>query len=325
MAGSRSVEPVMRAIQDGGGLETISRGVYILRQLALSTADAATEEQAYRALEQISQRRFGGASRRAQTALQAVHEMRFQRAQQQLTQLGAVCSLTAVQVALGVRDGFPSVRFGSGWRGTPADFAHVAWITNYQSEESDDRWMIIIEQQTLDEEWIDRLVALDHVAVLKLKSVQLTDQAIVRLAAMPDLEILELLYCGVGDGIIEPLASLPKLSRLRLIGTQVTSAGVDRLKQLSTQTDIDYRTGGFLGISCNDNPCRITLVQPNSAAAVAGLRVDDVITRYNDQPVQTMEELTRLISQNLVGDKVTVEVLRNEQPLVHQIELGAWD
>jgi hypothetical protein len=38
-----------------------------------------------------------------------------------------------------------------------------------------------------------------------------------------------------------------------------------------------------------------------------------------------MEELTRLISQNLVGDKVSVEVLRNEERIVHEIELGAWD
>jgi hypothetical protein len=325
MAGSRSIEPVAKAVQDGAGLETISRGIYVLRQLAISPSDPETEDQAYQALQQIAQRRFGGTSRRASAALQAIHEMRYHRAQLQLANQGAVFSLTAVQVALGVRDGFPSVKFGGNWHGSPADFAHIAWITGFRSEETDDKWMIIIEDQTMSDEWLDRIAALQNVSVLKFKSVRLSDGAITKLAAMPDLEILEVLYSPLSDASIEQLAALPRIARLRLIGTQITSGGIERLRQLAAQTDIDYRTGGFLGISCNDNPCRITLVQPNSAAAAAGFRVDDVITRYNDQPVQTMDELTRLISQNLVGDKVAIEIQRNDEHIIQEVELGAWD
>ncbi len=324
MAGSRSIEPVAKAVE-AGGLETISRGIYILRQLALVARDGATEEAAYEALQGLSQRRFSGAARRATTALQSIHEMRHQRAELRLTQLGADFSMTPVQVALGVRDGFPSVRFGSTWQGTPNDFAQVSWITTYQSDESDQKWMIILEDQRVSDEWIDRIATIKNVAVLKIKSSQFDETALAKLTKMPDLEILELLYVPVTDAAIDSLAALPKVGRLRLIGSQITTAGLERLQQQIAQTDIDYRNGGFLGIGCTDNPCRITFIQPNSAAGKAGFQVDDIITRYNDQPVQTMDQLTRLISEHNVGDKVAVEVLRNDERIIQQIELGAWD
>jgi S1-C subfamily serine protease len=105
----------------------------------------------------------------------------------------------------------------------------------------------------------------------------------------------------------------------------MSTSGADRLRQHLAQADVDFRSGGFLGVACRDNPCRVTQVQPNSAAERAGVRIDDVIVRYNDQPVQTMDDLTRQISQHGVGQKVTIEVLRNDQRLIHEIELGKWE
>ena len=141
---------------------------------------------------------------------------------------------------------------------------------------------------------------------------------------MPDLEILELLYSPVTDAAVEHLAALPKVTRLRLIGSQITAAGIERLQQLAAQTDIDYRNGGFLGISCNDNPVASRLVQPNSAAAAAGFQVDDIITRYNDQPVQTMDELTRLISQHTrSATRSSVELLRNNERITPGSRVGS--
>jgi hypothetical protein len=324
LAGSAAIEPLIKAVEQGE-LETISRGVYILRHLALSSANPATEEQAYRALERLSQRRFGGASRRASTALQAVNEMRQQRAQERLVQLGAVFTLAPVRIAMAVQDTFPSIQFGPNWRGTPADFSQVAWITSQQSESPSNKWMIVIEGHQVTDEWIDQLTALENVAVVKFKMAPVTDQAIGKLAALADLEILELLYTPVSDSVIQHMAALPKIARLRLIGTQITPSGCQRLQQQLAQVEIDFRSGGFLGVGCGDNPCRISLVQPGTAAAKAGLRVDDIITGYNGQPVQTMDELTRLISQHTVGDKVTVQVQRNNEQLSFEVELGAWD
>jgi hypothetical protein len=324
LAGSAAIEPLTKAVEQGE-LETISRGVYILRQLAISSDSAATEAQAYEALKQLASRRFSGAARRAGTALLAVNQMRQQRAQERLTQLGAVFAVAQVRVAMAVQDSFPAVQFGANWRGDPADFAQVAWITSQTNESASNKWMISIEGHTVSDEWMDYLIKLENVAVVKLRSAPLPEQALKKFAAMPDLEILELLYTPVSDDDVEHLAALPKIGRLRLIGTEMTSDGKDRLQQQLAHVDIDFRNGGFLGVGCTDNPCRISLVQPDTAAAKAGLRADDVITGYNGHPVQTMDELTRLISQNTVGDKVTLEVQRQNERITVEIELGAWD
>ncbi len=324
LAGRRAIAPVALAVEEGGGLETISRGTYILRQLAL-IGETPTQDEAYETLKRIAERPLSGASRRATTALQAVHEMRYRRAQAQLAQMGAVFLDTTGQAPWGTRSLFPSIVFGSAWRGTPADFAEVRWITGFQGNARDDKWMISIEDHPITDEWINSISLLENVVALKFKSAPLPDEAIVRLAELPHLEVLEVLYTPITDATIESLASLPRVVRLRLIGTKITSAGVDRLKERAGQIEIDYRNGGFLGISCTDNPCRINLVQPNTAAAAAGLRVDDIITGYNGQPVTTMEHLTRLISEHTAGEKVTIELLRDDKRIQQEVELGAWD
>jgi serine protease Do len=60
-------------------------------------------------------------------------------------------------------------------------------------------------------------------------------------------------------------------------------------------------------------------------AATAGFQAGDVVLSYNQQPVQTMEELTRLIGQNVAGDKVTMELLRDGEKLTKEVVLGKWD
>ena len=62
--GRPAVKPLADAIERGG-LETIIRGIYILRQLALSAEDVQTEQEAYDALQRVAHRKLTTASRRA--------------------------------------------------------------------------------------------------------------------------------------------------------------------------------------------------------------------------------------------------------------------
>ncbi len=314
----------MRAVETGG-LETITRGIYILRQLALSAPDTATETSAYQALQQIAERRFTGASRRALTALASIHEVRYQQAQTKLTQLGAVFSATTVQVALAIPQDFPSVTFGTLWRSAPEDLELINWITQFGAEETDRKLMLIFEGERFTDAWLEKLASLENIAVIRLKSVRITDQGVAPLATLRDLEILELLYTPITDGAVEWLAKFDHVGRMRLVGNQISMAGSERLRALDPQLDLDFRRGGFLGVACRDNPCRITQVQPNTAAEAAGFQIDDIILRYDGEAVQSMDDLTRFISQHDVGKKVTVEIMRDNQRLTREVELGKWD
>ena len=78
-------------------------------------------------------------------------------------------------------------------------------------------------------------------------------------------------------------------------------------------------------------------VQPNTAAAVAGIRGGtstkviqgapvsvggDVVTKLDGQPLTSMDQLAAAIAQKQVGDKVTLTVVRNGQPQDITVTLG---
>jgi hypothetical protein len=324
LAGEEAIDPILKAMEQGG-LETIARGVFILRQQALTATSEQTNSAAYAALQQVAARQFTSAARHAASALQAVHETRRQQAQRRLLELGAVISQQTVLVAMQQAQAFPSLTFGPNWRGTLDDLNQLHWITDDRASQAGTPWMIIFEGNKVTNDWVKKISHLENIVVIKIKQASINDSAIAQLVEAPDLQILEVLYSPITDAAVNHLVQLPKIERLRLYGNNISTAAADRLKQMLAQADIDLRKGGFLGIGCQDNPCRITNVQEGSVAAAAGFRVMDVISRYNDQPVQTMDQLTRLISQHAAGERVKVELLREEERLVKEVELGRWE
>jgi hypothetical protein len=320
-----SAIPAIRKSIDEGGLESITRGIYVLRQLAGGSSDKEAERAAYDALQAVAERRFTGAARRAASALQSIHEMRYEQAHTRLAQLGAVFSVTNVQVAAQIPQEFGSVFFGPGWRGDLADVELVDWLTLYGPEENKRPLMIILGGDQVDDAWLAEISKLHSIAVVQLRGGRFTEKGLAELQKLPQLEILEMLYAPVGDTAIESLAGFAAVGRMRLVGHQFSLEGEQRLRGMAEHVDFDIRRGGFLGVACRDNPCVVTQVQENTAAEAAGLRVDDVIVSYNQQPVQTMEELTKMISQHEIGKRVSIEVLRGNERVTCEVELGKWD
>ena len=91
-------------------------------------------------------------------------------------------------------------------------------------------------------------------------------------------------------------------------------------------------TRAFLGVSArtaadNGNSgigtgAQIVRVEPNSAAAQAGLREGDVVTAVGDRPVTTSTELTAAVRSSAPGDTVTLTVLRDGQTTTVDVTLG---
>ncbi|TLM86825.1 S1C family serine protease [Pseudarthrobacter sp. NamE5] len=67
----------------------------------------------------------------------------------------------------------------------------------------------------------------------------------------------------------------------------------------------------------------VATVEPDSAAAKAGIRVGDVITRFNDLTVGEPEQLTAAVREQPAGSKVKITVLRNGQEQTLDVTLGA--
>ena len=67
----------------------------------------------------------------------------------------------------------------------------------------------------------------------------------------------------------------------------------------------------------------IVTVEPDSAAAHAGLKVGDVVTAVGDRPVTTSTELTAAIRSYAPGDKVTLTVTRDGKSDTTEVTLGS--
>ncbi|MFN5319994.1 MAG: PDZ domain-containing protein [Planctomycetota bacterium] len=80
--------------------------------------------------------------------------------------------------------------------------------------------------------------------------------------------------------------------------------------------------GGLTLVDQDRGPCVISEVIADSAAANAGLQVDDVVQQVNDQQVETFRELVMYVSNFNPGDKIKVKVLRDGKPLELEVTLA---
>nr|MDO8133850.1 PDZ domain-containing protein [Candidatus Njordarchaeum guaymaensis] len=62
-----------------------------------------------------------------------------------------------------------------------------------------------------------------------------------------------------------------------------------------------------------DSGLMILQVEPGSPAKKAGAGFGDVIVRLNDKPVSDMSDVTRLLTEEVIGKKIRITVLRGEK------------
>ena len=67
---------------------------------------------------------------------------------------------------------------------------------------------------------------------------------------------------------------------------------------------------------------RIGQVTPNSPADLAGLRVDDVIRRWNDVKIKDHRDVFRLVATTPPNSKARVEIIREGRPINLEVVTG---
>ncbi len=85
----------------------------------------------------------------------------------------------------------------------------------------------------------------------------------------------------------------------------------------------------FLGVKTSDQPAEVEGFQvgevvPGSAAERAGLRAGDVIVELDGRKIRGFDDLRAAIARRNPGDRVKIRLLRGEDPLEIDCELG-WD
>jgi putative serine protease PepD len=92
-------------------------------------------------------------------------------------------------------------------------------------------------------------------------------------------------------------------------------------------------TRAFLGVSARNDTAgdnaevgtgaEVVTVEPNSAAAAAGIQVGDVITAVGDRPVTTSTELTAAVRSQAPGEEVSLTVRRGDDVRTVEVTLGS--
>ncbi len=129
----------------------------------------------------------------------------------------------------------------------------------------------------------------------------------------------------INDEIVKLFAEKEKLAYLQLFDTKVTPAAVDAVKSKHPEAVVYVRNQALLGVAAENHAAGVSviLVQPGSAAANAGIVNGDVIATLDGQPLPDFDRLTARIAQHQPGDKIEIEIIRNDKHLKLTPVLGS--
>jgi len=152
------------------------------------------------------------------------------------------------------------------------------------------------------------------------------DAGLAHVAQLRDVEMVVVLSRDVSAAGLAQLNSMQSLRKVQLLGTSLEDADVADLRQKFQGRDIDFRRGALLGVRGNDGQqaAEVGFVQAGSAAAAAGIRVQDVIRKFDGKAVANFAELTAEIAKHRPDDEVSLEVSRGGQTIEMTVKLGRW-
>ena len=121
---------------------------------------------------------------------------------------------------------------------------------------------------------------------------------------------------AVGSWIITPGLTADPIS-IGVVSVRIRTPRSSRIRM---------PVSGFLGIGYDTTTPtpRIARVYPNTAAARAGLRAKDIITKVGTTAVSTREALSNLLRKSKPGEKVKLHVKRGSREFDITPTLGRW-
>lgn len=348
--GVSAIGPLAKAAA-GENLEAAFRALAALKELGCAI-DSDTEEAAFGAIESLA----AGESKTAERAKSVLVGMRIanqHRAKERLRELGAtVVDLNDRDayegpVFIGAAGGvFMARGMVAGPAGTTVYVPGTIEIGEKFTGKADDLRLlrriddvrqIVFAGERITDEWLAQLKGVSATGVqrIELRRTKATDAGLAHLTGFTSAVSIVVKQTGISDASVDALAKFANAQFIHLYGTKVSAAGAARLATALPNAEIDRRGGALLGVrgTRGEQPCVVTSVQPDSAAAKAGIRDYDVVVSFDGKPIRDFVALTAAISEKTGGETVEMEILRptdgessesGAKPLKFTVTLGAW-
>lgn len=182
-------------------------------------------------------------------------------------------------------------------------------------------------------EWLIRLVGPEflpethEVTYVVLANSAVQDDWLLRLSKVKTLEGLTLNGTHVSDSGLSHLRELKHLRELVLINCpEISQKATAELQHFSPALRVQRRGPALLGVGGADGQesCAIVEIQTGSAAEKAGLRMNDIIRKFDGLAVANFQELVRLVGLKQPGERVYIELERGSERVVAEAVLDAW-
>ncbi|QDV13624.1 hypothetical protein CA51_35150 [Rosistilla oblonga] len=295
LAGLAAVPALEAGLQDGD-LETTSQILSVLRQLSLQfDPQHQDRDLAWESLQRVATAGASSAATRAQLAMDEVRDDRKRRAVEVLTAAGVFIGFGEFHLASSVRNGY-HMRIPKDWQGNVAAFSWLKWLHGVET--------VILSGDKITADVVRQVASVPDLKNLDIRDTTVDVEDLQGLTDLKRLDLFQLVNVPAGDELIDTLAQLPLRRELILFGTDISLEGSERLKTLFPNLNIQCR-GGFLGVRCSPlNPnCEVGTVEPNTAAAEAGVQSGDVIIKFGQYDVKSFADLQSAIAKHTAAEK----------------------
>ena len=327
--------PSLLAVVQHPDPELRMRVVEVLSRMAVSD-DEATRELAQREISVLAESGFPDIARLASAHVKDLGKHLQTAALKKLSSLGAITSIDEYFGDFASAQGI-SLIIGPDWKGTRADLNSIRWLRELNN--------VTLVGDQIDDALILLLVENKNMTNLVIKRALITNASIKPIMQLPQLQKLQLVYCDIDDGCYDDLKRVDvseddpfgtakqdkndpfgsSRPEIWFYGTQFSREAAEKLAK-ETGMVIDRRNGAFLGVyfAQGNEPCVITRVVGNSAAALAGIEVGDTILKFAGRDITIADDFRGAVSNFDPGDEVVAVVLRDNKELELKIELGRF-
>ncbi len=270
--------------------------------------DITISSAAYDVLKQFSVAKGTGLAALAEKSIRAIENVNEMKAFDILSHLGANIghldlSINGAQTE-GISGNFISLELRSdAYRG---DNQSLAWIRYLKSVE-----VVAVSGTIVTADLLALVAQMPNVKKVLIEDATIDPEELLPLKSMSELQHLELTYMPATDAFVQVLCQLPLTQSLRLYGTGVTTRGEAELARRLEGLEIYRSNGGFLGIaSPSTGEVLVTKVVPGSAAANAGIWLNDKITEIQEKPIKNFSALRATLAEYAPEEPVQVKVIR---------------